>query len=274
MADRTIPDDSEGIKQVYDWGAEQFVKNLETDAPVLLTFQGEEHVVKLTELERFLNKPVRKKGDLALADVDSFAEYVNTHKADGTILVGSYHTTDTVATLNHHAKGEGSTGWSDHKATLRLVKSPEWIAWREHDGKTFSQSEFADFIEDQSHIVEEPSPARLIEIALNLRIKKDVLFDSKINIQNGSVTLAYTEDVQNQTKHTLVIPDSFTIALRPFRGAGVVQMLVRLRFRVGSDGKATFFFKLDRPDRVLEEALDDIWAGVEKATALKVLRAP
>lgn len=271
MTGDELHESAEALQKVFDWGREKFWKELSTDSPTLLSFAESGDAI-ITELEKYGNTPSRKRGCLKFADVKGFCTYVKEHSEDGTVIQGYYGSTDTLATLNGSSSNQ--PGWGDFGARLELVKSPEWIEWTAHNGTPFNQVEFADFVEDQAHIVEDPEPARLIEVALNLRENKDVRFDSKINMANGSYSLIYTESVTDQTKGAFKVPTEFTICLRPFRGAGVVQMLVRLRYRVSSEGKASFFYKLDRPDRVLETALEEIWKGVEEGCGLPVLRAP
>jgi uncharacterized protein YfdQ (DUF2303 family) len=266
-----LRESAEALQKVFQWGKEHFVRENKTDAPTLLTFSQDGDAV-ITELEKYGNYPTRKRGCLKFADVKSFSNYVKFHAQGGTVIQGFYGTTDTLATIN--GNDCDTPGWCDFGARLELVRSPEWIEWTSHNGKPFTQVEFADFIEDQAHIVEEPEPARLIEVALNLRENKDVRFESKINVANGAYSLVFTESINDPTKGTFKVPTEFTICLRPFRGAQPVQMLVRLRYRVSSEGKASFFYKLDRADRVLESALEDIWKGVEEGTGLPVLRAP
>lgn len=269
-----MPDQlADALSNVYHWGKERWNLNPETHTPILITM-AEDGATVITELEKFGLRPTAKRGSQTFADVKSFCAYIKEHYQAGTILVGSYGSTDTKATFDWHSSEH--PGFGDHTSILKLVKSPEWTEWIGSNGKPFSQTDFADFIEDQAHIVDESEgvdPARLIEVALNLRANVDCRYESKINMANGAYQLAYTESVTDQTKGSFKVPASFTITLRPFRGAKPVQMLVRLRYRV-KDGAAMFHYKLDRPDRVLETALEEIWKGVEEGSGLPVLRAP
>ena len=269
-------DDMElALKQVFDWGRVQSQgMDAGTDKPGRL--YSDSGGTKILDLESYGLNPYRSRGNRDFADAASFCEYLERYKNESTFLTGSYSTYDTTAILNPNTKE--TPDWEDFEATLKLVKDPEWIAWTAHDGKQFSQVEFADFIEDHANEVDESddgiSPARLIEVALNLRETTESVFESKLNISNGMYQMAFREDIQEQERNTIKVPTQFVINLRPFRGSAAVIMLVRLRYRITSEKKAIFFYKLDRPDRILDEALNVIWKSVETLSSLTVLRTP
>lgn len=228
--------------------------------------------LSVVDMEQYLDRPVRKRASNVAIDQTSFCEYVARHATPGsTELFASLGKTVIVAIIDYHeAGGSGKAGWKEHTATLDLTLTKEWEKWTKGEGKHMSQVEFAEFLEDLAHTVVIPDAASIIDIALNLQANVDVRFDSKINRFTGGSQLYYTEDVNNGSKGQIKVPESMKVTVPPFRFSKPVDILVRLRVRI-REGKAVFFYQLDRIDRILEEAFIDVAKDVAATTGISPL---
>lgn len=262
-------------------GVSKFTLLNEPNAATRLVWQDK----TIKSLEHFMPQPMRKRGAAELADADSFATYVNAHRESGTHLTGDANERGGafVALLDYHQPNkedrETSPSWSEHTATQTLQPTPEWARWLGAAGKDIDQRTFAEFLEDNAVdvIVPEggkgfPSQQELMSVASTLQVKTDVRFASTVKLQNGQVTLGYTEQIEggHGQDGKLAIPEKFGIAVAPFRGTAKYLVTVRLRYR-GTGGKALFRLEIERPHKIVESAFNDVRAVIEEATGLKVL---
>jgi uncharacterized protein YfdQ (DUF2303 family) len=247
----------------------------------------------LVAMEKHQSRPRRKRATVGLYEARSFIDYVNLHKAPGethlfgkaTELGGSF-----TAVLDYHAanlnvpqKGdtpgqfsEGISNWGDHKVTFTLETTPEWARWVANSGKLMPQEAFAEFIEENMADITMPYAGDILDMAQGLVGRKGVQFKSGRNLKDGSIKLEYVEtiDVQgtcSRRDDAFKVPDSFQLAIVPFVGASSVAIEARLRFRIGTDGKLSFAYLLNRPYRLIEEAFNATRADIEVQTGIKVM---
>ena len=121
-----------------------------------------------------------------------------------------------------------------------------------------------DVIEANAIDIVQPAAAEMIQIALTLQAKTKVDFASGIRLDNGQVQLTYQEKIEGSagTKGELKIPEKFTLALRIFQGGDKYQVEAYLRYRI-KEGKATFFYQIIRPERLIEDAFEQVKKQVE-----------
>jgi len=248
-------------------------------------------------LEALMAAPARKRGTATVHDAEGFASLVNRQKSEATVITGlpDLQRPHFCAVLNEHAP-EGVAGnrpgWRDHRVRLEFAATREWTRWRDGNGKTFSQEEFAEFLEDAADCIfvppakdEEagenmgaaanvfwPNARELLEVAQSLQAFKTVEFRSAKRLSDGQHQLTFTEE-QRATAGmggVLKVPEWFALNLQPFTGLGNYVFRVRLRYRI-RDGKLVFFYKIHRP----ELAIEDIWnatrAKIEEAMGLAVV---
>ena len=231
----------------------------------------------IKSLEPLRDHPRRKRASVAVMETKSFVDYVKTHKEKGrTTLFGVCKPSEAeiVAFIDYHGEGAGGDpNWGDHTATLIFEISPAWKRWIDADRKVFTQTDFAEFLEDNLLDIVQPPAADLLEVAQLLTGKKGVTFKSGRNLRNGAIDFEYTEQIEaggGRRDEKLKVPDSFTIGVIPFGGADGVEVTARLRFRISDSGKLSFFFILNRPDKVLETAFASARATIETETGLPV----
>lgn len=115
----------------------------------------------------------------------------------------------------------------------------------------------------------------MLEIAINFRVKQGVHFSSAIRLNDGTVSMEYTEqNAAGATKTGKVsIPEKFKIDIPVWAGLDqkTYEFEALLRYKV-SEGDLSIRYELQRPHKVVEKAFEDtlgeIRSGVEGATVI------
>lgn len=225
---------------------------------------------QVSSLESFKDIPARHRGNTVLRDVRSFNEYVNNRKTGSTLIYGAYTPPVFKAVFNDHL---GDTpGWRDDTATYACPHSIEWVTWQGRNGRHMSQTEFAQFIEDNLPDIANPPAADMLEISRSLEAKKKVDFASGVRLSNGQNELTYTEEISGTaSKGKLQVPEQFTIGIPVLEGGTRYAVPCRLRYRIADGGKLTIWYEMVRPHKVLEDAVNTVWSLIQTTTEIKVL---
>lgn len=229
---------------------------------------GAQHV--LFDTDGRLPAPRRKTGHPAFFTAASLAEYVVRHDDEPRALYADVDNRRIVAVLNGHGGGGGGAGWGDHRATLVLRSTPEWKRWIERDGRIEGQTAFAEHLEDCLADIVEPEGAVMLELAQHFQAAAKVNFRSAKQLADGQRQLVYEETIEARAGQTgqITIPQFFVVGVAPFEGSAGYRIRARLRYRL-HDGALKIGYVLDRPDKVVRAAFDDVLAEVETTTGLK-----
>lgn len=224
--------------------------------------------------EKLQPAPCRKTALVQLQDDDSFINYIKKHGslADSTIWCHVNYINNLVhfaAILNDHGDTEEQPAWRDHIAKFKPMFSAEWDKWNEMNEKTFSQMEFAIFIEKNlKEIVSadgSPSGSQMLEMAINFEANQDMRFKSAIRLQSGGINMSFVETDDAQTIKQMQVFERFTIGLPVFWNGDAYQVDARLRYRQ-KEGKLIFWYELIRQDKVLEDATLTLIKKIREST--------
>ena len=228
----------------------------------------------LEDCEKTLPTPRRKKASVSLADADSFIAYLKRHGSlsSATIWCEADYQKGLVAfmgIINDHSEMEDGQEWRDHTAKLTPTKSVEWQRWNQLDRKSMNQLEFASFIEDNLGDIASadgyPTGTAMLQMATCMEIAQDSTIKSAIRLQSGGVRMEYVEDSNAETVKSMEVFSKFALGLPVFWGGVVYQVEARLKYRL-SAGKLSFWYELNRPDKVLEDAAKTLTATIQDAT--------
>lgn len=226
--------------------------------------------------EKYHATPRRKMGTVGLLDVDSFINYVKRHNIakDTSIWCNADYFNGKVsftAILNDHGASADAPAWRDHLAIFSPAFSTEWFRWKEKNKTSFTQAEFATFVEDNLKDIvkvgESPSGGQMLEMALDFEANQEKRFKSAIRLQSGTVNMQFVDSEDAQTISKMQMFERFTIGIPVFWGGDPYQVDARLRYRQ-RDGKLTFHYELIRLDKVLEAATKTMIAKVNDALKL------
>ncbi|AYN57319.1 hypothetical protein PBI_BRIDGETTE_53 [Arthrobacter phage Bridgette] len=223
--------------------------------------------VKVIDTDSYAPNPRSKTGSKVVADFGSFQQYLDKHGLEAETEVTASVSNGTFAAVLD-AGDEHKAGWGGHTATLKLSKSPEWQRWADRSGKLSNQADFAEFIEDNAKDIVEPSSAGILEIAQSLQVKRGVEFESGTRLSDGNVQFGYRESTTATAGSVgqLVIPEKITLALRPFKGEDPYRVTALFRYRL-QGSQLTLGFKLQEPEKVIEDAFDNVAEQVREYAA-------
>lgn len=217
--------------------------------------------VRVLDLEAYAKRPRRRKGEVRFDQPGSLEAYTNEFKVEPeTRLYADLESGLVVVVFNDDVPGYVTeTGvapgsWRDHRASMKLKRTPEWDAWRQLDREIQSQVEFAEHVEEHLGSIVTPPAADLLEIVRTFTGSTKIAFRSAVNLANGEIRMAYDEDMDVSAAGTrqLDVPATFTLRLAPFQGCDPVDVTARLRYRM-KDGHLRIGYILDKPDE-LEQA--------------------
>lgn len=220
--------------------------------------------VKLEYLKRH-ETPTRKRGTITVSDAKSFIEAVDRHTDKNSLLYARKDNAQVTAVLNDNTRD--GPNWRDHRIVFPFRHSDEFAAWDEHNKKEMTQVELAYFIEDQGPDFKDPMSAKMLEIALNIRVKQAVHFKSGIRQQDGTVQFEYTEENQTNAgpQQKFSVPETFKIAIPVWDGLGQkkYEFMARLRYKLAG-GQLRLRYELVRPEKVVEQAFADTLDEIKK----------
>lgn len=276
------------IAELAQKGQALTFSNPGADQPQLVFAPGIQSPVSM---EKFQAHPLRKRSKVTLTEPDALIAYLLAHKLASTALFAttSDKGAEILAVIDYHqpentnalsgTKQDILPNWGEHRATLVSQFAPEWLRWKAKDKELFGQVEFAEFLEDNSQDIvvpdtdtQAPNAATMHEVALTLSAKTGVQFASAVRLDNGQHQLTYNETIESKAGQSgqLTVPDRFYLSLPPFVGTPRYLVKARLKHRL-LRGEVKFFYEIERPHKILEAAINDIKAKIEKETALKVL---
>lgn len=235
---------------------------------------------RVKDVENMLPAPVRKRSNVTTTDTDSFIFYTCKHGQEGRTVI--YADIDAeasqfnlVAVLDDNGSTVSDTQWREHRCQFAPDQAVEWKRWIGKNKQTFSQAEFATWLEDNladiATVPNMPSGADILQMALGFEANAEKRLRSKINLQNGGVRFEFVEDEDKETRASMEVFQRFTLGLPVFEGSSSAYPLeARLKYRE-KEGKVSFWFELIRPDRVFKDAVKDELTRIKDNTGFPVI---
>lgn len=234
----------------------------------------------IKDLESLLAAPIRKRANIILIDHASFIAYVKAHgKPDHTVMYVNVDFDDSVYTIkaiiDDHGHEVADARWRDHVAILKPKLSHEWKTWKGNHKARFSQSKFAEFIEDNmadiASVEGSPNASDMLQMALAFESNSNKKFKRRVDLQSGGASLEYVDEQDETTSTKMKFFERFYIGIPAFQGeTSAYPIEARLKYRL-EDGRLMFWFELIRLDRVFKQAIEDKIATVEKETGFMLL---
>jgi uncharacterized protein YfdQ (DUF2303 family) len=223
-------------------------------------------------VEKAAAMPNRKRGSVVLGNIASLLAYcAEQAQADQGYIYADPDTREFTAVLNDH-KAVGTPGWRDHRATFKAAYTPEFDNWLRHNKQPKSQTEFAEFIEDNFADLQGTDATNLLNVATTIQATTGINFASAKRLQDGQTQLTYNEviDAKAGADGALKIPQTFTLGLRIFKNGEGYKLTARLKYRLAAGG-VKFWYELERPERAVEDAFQGYIAEVTEKSGYTVL---
>jgi uncharacterized protein YfdQ (DUF2303 family) len=229
-----------------------------------------------------LDEPlIRIEEHVTLHDLDSFIAYVNKFRLAGdggaaTEIFGepgfiNGSRARIVAKIDYHTPS--SPAHLKHSVLYEPRYSEQWMRWHNICKEPVGQAQLAEFFEEASRDIQEPSAANLMDIIRFFKASKAVQYDSAQYTNDGSIKINYSEEVMQQNRmkgHSpdLMLPEKIKIAIPVYFRDASYAMGVFIRFNVHG-GKVIFTLKLDRPDIIEDDAFEHLIEKVKSETAIE-----
>lgn len=225
------------------------------------------------DVEKAGDHPRRKRGVVQVKDVASLLAYCADQAAQEAAYIYADPDQRTITAVLNDQRST-NPGWRDHRVSFKAEYTPEFQKWLGHDGsgRAMTQTEFAEFIEDNFADITEPAAHQLLEVATTIQATSGINFASAKRLQDGQTQLTYSENIEARAGATgaLAIPKEFALGLRVFKNGDGYKLRARLKYRLGG-GSVKFWYELDRPERVVEDAFKGYVEQVREKSGYVVL---
>lgn len=238
------------------------------DGKPFVILESEDGSQRALYLDERFEAPVRKRNILPMADAASFCHAWDSQAELGkSAIYADKHKRKFTAVLDEH---DEQPDYREHRITLTLNQSAEYIAWNQKNGKPFDGNEsFAEFIEENLPDFATPSGAAMLEMALNFKINASASFSNMVRLTDGNTQFTYSNESQSGAIKT---PDKFTIVIPVHDGLSEPSYVFDARFRYRLNGpKLTIWYELIRPHKVLDKAFADVAASIEEKCKSTIL---
>lgn len=224
------------------------------------------------DLEKHLPHPRRTEAKARFSTVASFLEYVKRHATEGSVAWCQFNPQtfdlDFTAVFDEHTKE--AAGWRAHRALFAPDFSAEWKAWKGMDKKTFSQIDFAQWLQEHDDDIAAanglPTSLQMLEMATNFVMNEERVLKSAVRLQSGGMRLTYVADANTGTTEEMKMFERFGLGIPVFHGGPAWSIGARLKYR-NNAGKLSFTYELVRADRVhdgaAKELIEQVRAGLE-----------
>jgi len=260
--------------------AENYIETIAREARKPFEVSGDHEYIavpdgwKLEDCEKLLLSPRRKKAIVSLSDIAGFVDYLKRHGISGntTIWADANYALGSLkyqGIVNDSSSDYDGQEWRDHIARFEPQKSLEWLRWTSKDRKPFTQLEFANWLEDNMGDIATvegfPSGTQMLQMATGLEIAQDSAVKSMIRLQSGGVRLEYIEDSNAETTKSMEVFSKFALGIPVFWFGQAYRVEARLKYKLLA-GKVSFWYELNRADKVLEDAALTLTDKIQKQT--------
>lgn len=232
---------------------------------------------RMEQLEHLLPAPSRVRQVNTFTDVASFLAYFAQFAPGQTPVMFAERNEKGLrvqAVFDYHANTDGRTQakWGEHIAVLQLAYDPDFAAWMKANGNFFEQLEFAEFVEDYTHLFVNPDGATMLEVAQELKAHRNVQWQGGQRLSSGQQKLEYSETLNAQTSRgDVFVPERITVKMQIFAHIPAQELLAAFHWHLGNNKKMKFAYKFLQLRAALKIAMDSVVNTIEENTAQKVL---
>lgn len=228
--------------------------------PVVMAPQG----MGMHELHDLMERPKRLRADVSMDTADAFIEYFNEFGTDDSVIFCDVDNGKFRGVLDYHSDRD-TPAWCAHSVNHTCKTTKEWESWMANNGEKMDQVAFAFFLEQNLDEIVRPEAAQMLEIALTLKAKTKLNFESGNRLSDGQVQFQYREELDGSAgvKGDIKIPETFGLGLRVFEGGDAYSMEARFRYRI-REGKVLMWYDLVRPHKVHRAAVEDVFQKIKQ----------
>lgn len=238
------------------------------------------------EIERFRLTPQRRSGTAVATTLKSFIALIMYHKDESSALFAKaeWPQPNLLAVIDYHTEGHDPRH-CEHRIRYDFPVTDEFKAWIEHDGKPFSQAEFAAFIEEHAAELASPfkaeeveyerlfktgfaTPTVMVALSRGLQVHVESVVKQNVTLNSGEGEIQFVEEHLDKRGEKLTVPGLFMVSVSAFLDGEPIRLPARLRYRV-SGGKVAWFYQLYRWKFWLRDRVQKDLAEVEKEAGIR-----
>lgn len=275
---------TEALKLTAD--ADQMLASVISDKEVR-TIEGHPFMVvhrdmNAQTLEEMLKRPLRAKAEVAFSYPDAFSDYVKEFSGDDTRMFATRtrgSSEDMVHAVVDYHQPNGKASWRDHKATLTMRKSVDWLKWMKADGAVVSHPGLVDFLTDyRNELIKftatDEHTGLFEERLVTANIVLDMLRKMKVSRKaDQASTVGSGEFSSMVSKEERVLADGkpwpaiLTVALPVYDG--MARWELNFRLTVLEEGRG-IRITLIRPELVEQAAFEQACGAIIDATGVGI----
>ncbi len=230
---------------------------------------------KLESLEHLMQYPIRIRAKIQCSDIVGFNQYIESFKVQGSRIYVDDGAFSFTTIFDGHRREQAD--WNEHRATLKLEHSKEWLVFNQQNECKFDPYDFAEFVEENIEYIEtenDLSGADLLTMAQSFKIKPKGEIEAEESLHSGLKTVLIKDESmlrgQNSQGAEVVFPEKIAFKLRVFKNQHTYPIKAFFRYRI-RDNKLSFMYKIPNIDGIIEAAFNDVVEDVRKETGLPLL---
>lgn len=238
--------------------------------------------------DQWRTKPERREGVAQVATLDSFIALTNRHRGEKSAIFGALDRDGKAASLTAVIDYDDATSGPDnqrHRVHYAFPFSREWLLLQSSNDKPMAQTDFAEFVEDNIHLMAVAdgderdaekmfgtsfaTPAEMLTLSRGLKITAEATVKEIRDLRSGEAEIAFEERHRDANGQPLHVPGLVMFKAPVFDGGEVKRFVARLRYR-RQEGRIVWRFVLYRPVDIVREAVDAAAARASAETDLPV----
>jgi len=233
-------------------------------AHLIQTAHGDVKILDISEHTKDPSEPAMPNAGFVFGQ--SFCTYVD-QIGKPKRLYGTHSTGEVRA---HFNDDEGPTEYGTALKSARFCPVHHHMAapWLNANGKSMTQTEFSDFLSNNSAAVSEPSLADIDTVVRNLEINRSSTFSSKVDLVNGNHSFTMTED--DKPKGNILVPKFIKLCFPMYHGSEAIDLVAALRYR-HNDGHLTWSFHIFQLDAIKAHEIEKLWKAIETELGIPIL---
>lgn len=252
---------------------------------VLARKEGDKIVVEGVKkfFDEWRTSPQRREGTANVGDVDSFIDLVNRHKSERSAIFGVMDRDGKSASLTaviDYDDAAGEPAFQRHRIHYAFPFSREWMLLSARNNAPMTQTDFAEFVEDNIHLIAMAdgdelsaeatfgtvfaSPSDMLTLARGLSITAEASIKEIRDLRSGESEIMFTEAHRDAAGKPLHVPGLIMFKAPIFDGGMTQRFVARLRYR-RAEGRLSWRYVLYRPIDAVRAAVDaDAWRSAKE----------
>lgn len=251
---------------------QEILENITSERPFLIAPE----TMRVISVEEHLPAPSRVRKKIKFTDTKGFVDYFSLFKDSykpRLFTMGTSAGMQTLCVFDYDEPGSATSPgalpqWNQHLSTLALAYHPDYATLKSKDNEFMKQEEFALFVEENLHLFTNPDSATMLELAQELKGKRNVGFQSGRRLANGETKLEFIETIEaKSTRGDVTVPEYLLMKTPIFDGYSEQEIKAAFRWRLDDGGRVFFAYRL--LTKVAErKAVEEVKAEVSKAVNL------